>query len=155
MSALHKALRDVCADLERFDANAPSLHFARGVLAGNGQRASKPFRGKDAKQFPEMVAAYQSGDSLNYSAELLGMSPSGFGNLLRRHGHKVRPSKRRGHSQQTLDRSACAAELYGQGKTVREIAAAIGLPKPEMAYRFLAIAGVRPSRHRKHVEQPA
>jgi hypothetical protein len=76
--------------------------------------------------------------------------PGTLRNWIIRAGEKVRPSpKTTKRHPQTIANAERAAQLYQRGLTTREIATAVGLSKPEMIYRLLAIAGVRPTRQRK------
>lgn len=96
----------------------------------------------------EAVARYVAGDSLEQVAQALGTQASTMRNIILRAGHQIRPSSRQIH-QETLKKAEAASQLYRQGKTLREIAASVGVSKPEMIYRLLAIAGVKPNRQRK------
>jgi transposase-like protein len=92
------------------------------------------------------VDMYVAGASLDAAAEINNIPISRCRALILREGRTLRPSNRRGHTQEVLERAKRVAELYKSGWKVREIAAELGLPKPELIYRYLAIAGVRANR---------
>jgi transposase len=92
------------------------------------------------------VADYVAGASLDQAACKAGVSAHSMRGWIIRAGHKVRPSKKARRAA-TVANAERAAQLYQSGAKMAEIAAAIGLRKPEMVYRLLAIAGVRPNRH--------
>jgi len=63
-------------------------------------------------------------------------------------GQPIAGSKPVEHSVETKQRARLVADLYREGRSLDEIAAAAGLKAPEMAYRLLAIEGVVPDRRR-------
>jgi DNA-binding CsgD family transcriptional regulator len=95
------------------------------------------------------VEMYLSGDSLSVAAEHNGLSENRARAIILRSGHKLRRANRKGHSEETLAKAQRAATLYNAGWVNRRIAEELGLPKPEMVYRLLAIAGAKANRHRK------
>jgi Mor family transcriptional regulator len=95
------------------------------------------------------VQEYVDGSSIIQVAERYGVGIHTMKNLILRAGEKVHPVlKRRERMPKTMRDAKIAAELYRKGKTVKEIAAAIGRQDRSggTVYRLLAIAGVRPTR---------
>lgn len=112
--------------------------------------------GVDTRQRPltaeqaAAVADYVGGASLDQASSRAGIAPGTLRKLIVRAGHKVRPGKAgAGRQPATVAAAERAAQMYQSGLKAREIATELGLAKPEMIYRLLAIAGVRPGRHRK------
>lgn len=99
------------------------------------------------QQEKDAVAAYLAGDSIDQASAGHDIAPSRLNYALARMGHSPRPSKRTcRRSAQTVAKASLAGKLYLDGKKLREISAALGLGKPEMVYRYLAVAGVKPHR---------
>ena len=94
------------------------------------------------------VARYVAGDALDLAAASINVSTHTMRRLLQRAGEKPRPSKRK-MSDTMAERSVVAARMYREGRKTKEIAAELGYSKPEMIYRLLALAGVRPCRMRR------
>ena len=92
------------------------------------------------------VAEYVAGSSLNEVAERHGCTTGTLRNWILRGGFLPR-SKGRSHSLEVRQRAARIGALYQQGHSLQHIAAEVGLSKPEMIYRYLAIAGVHPNRN--------
>jgi hypothetical protein len=95
------------------------------------------------------VAEYIAGGSLNLVSAKYGVGTSGLRNWVVRSGKIPRRESTRRTGEKTQAAAKRAADLYRAGKSGREIADALGLSKPEMVYRFLAIAGIKPDRQPK------
>ena len=249
MNALRKALADVCDALEAHDANAPALHFARGVLAvgskagrrpmdmpnaeivaayaegksiggiadqhgvsvptirrvlteqgveirkrGSGQKAGTSLRNE--KRFAEMKAAWDAGQTLTAIGQRFSITRERVRQVFQRHGIDTSPGSRplsaaqkaavadyaagnsvavvaerhgvgekcvmawvrrcgvpvhrrpKRHSPEVLANAQAAAAMYHSGATSAAIAERLGFANPATIYRYLAIAGVSPSRRR-------
>lgn len=103
MNAIENALRMVCDDLERVEPTAPSLHFARGVLAATEARptmlaATPVFHGSRAlfnDKMPEIIADYEGGMTLTEVAEKHGRSYMTIQRRLIESGVTIRPRTRK------------------------------------------------------------
>jgi transposase len=104
-----------------------------------------------------IVADYLSGTSLDLTASKASVSTYVVRRLVARAGHTLRPAKKNARrNPETVAKAERAAQLYATGMKAREIAAELGLCAPEMVYRLLAIAGVKPKRqHAAHPQAEA
>jgi len=117
----------------------------RQLCAVNGIDTS-PNTDLDERQL-QAVEAYMAGDSLELVAQTFEVGTSAVRNWLLKAGHVPRRRSTRRPSPKTKADASKAAQLYRQGVKGVAIAAELGLPHPEMIYRLLAIAGVRPNRN--------
>lgn len=102
------------------------------------------------------VDEYVSGASLIEVAEKHGLATSRMKNLILRSGNKLRPSRRNGgHQPATIQNAERAAQLYTEGRKVREIKDELGISYDAGVYRLLAIAGVSPRIRSKQMESVA
>jgi transposase-like protein len=88
-------------------------------------------------------------DSVEFVAMKHGVHPSTLKNWITKAGYEVRPGPKFAHAHPiTRERSKIAAELYGKGMKVDDIAAHLSLKKGTQVYRLLNFAGV-PRRKQK------
>lgn len=109
MSAVHDALRAVCADLERLEPDAASLHFARGVLAGGAGRRPIPL------DMDAIKAERRDGDTIATIAARHGVSRL---TIQKRLASEPRPIK---------IASAEMIAAYESGKSLTYVAAQFGV----------------------------
>lgn len=93
------------------------------------------------------VAEYMAGDSMNEVAVRYGIGTHALRNWILKAGHVPRKQPSRRDTPEIKQRAKRAARLYQRGMKGSDIAKALGLPKSEMIYRLLAIAGVHPNRN--------
>lgn len=93
------------------------------------------------------VGEYLAGDSLLRIAERRNTHPATVRAWVLASGHSIRPKgfAERRLAPETISNAALAAKLYQSGEPTKLIAAALGVPQPNV-YRLLAIAGVEPNR---------
>ncbi len=105
----------------------------------------------------EWARKYAEGEgSLQFLAERAGVGQHLMRSWVLRAGYEI-ASKPHASSAEVQRRTVIAAELYGQGMRVVDIAKRIGVGKPESVYRYLNIAGVkrdRKGRGRQPVNRP-
>lgn len=124
-----------------------SRERVRQIFAKAGLETSLESKPLTADQ-TAAVARYLAGDSLELAAATAGVNPMTLRGWIVKSGSEPRaPTSRR--KPETLAKAERAAQLYQRGVTMAGIAKELGLSKPEMAYRFLSLAGVKPNRQRR------
>jgi|GEM_PF-5432590 len=96
---------------------------------------------------PEERAAaeeYRNGQSLDFVAAQLNVCAPTARRVIERAGIAIRPSKRGKPIADAIAQPI--AERYLSGAKVTDIATEFGLKKPEQIYRYLAAAGIKPTR---------
>lgn len=101
----------------------------------------------------EAVHRYLAGESLEFAAAAYDVGPSTLRNWIIRSGHIPRPGRPNGHGPEMKRRAAQAARMYRKAEPIKAIAKRLGLQKPEMVYRLLAIDGCKPNRHQRAILQ--
>lgn len=100
---------------------------------------------------PEQAAIleeYRNGANLTTVATKLGASHHVTKSLLTRAGIPIRPaSKLMAARKSRAEFAERIVERYQAGETAADIASAVGLKSPAQIYRYLAIAGVKPTRN--------
>lgn len=136
---LAQALRAVCDDLEKHDPQAPSLHFARGVLAGckgvrvvgvSREQPKRGYRGKYAEHAAGMAADYQAGMTLFDVAQKFGCAPSVVRLLVSAEGVEIRPPGAKHMKRGDTDpRVPQFMAMRAAGATGAEIGRAFGITR--------------------------
>lgn len=123
MSAYHEALRAVCADLERHEPTAPSLHFAKGVLAVGVAQPLSP-SGAPQCDLPEdeIVARFKLGESAPALGREYGVSSETIYRITRVHGIKPGSRRPRGPKAKHAEKFADIVATYEAGKSVLQCA---------------------------------
>ena len=136
------AMRQQGATLEEIGAKyGITRERVRQLFVAHGKHTERPLRPEEIKAVEE----YVNGDSLVEVAERNGYTGTKMRALINKAGYQVRPSpKNFRYHPQTLEKAEKAGKMYRAGHTPAEIAVALDCQPPSI-YRFLAIAGVKPS----------
>lgn len=121
IAAYRSALEAVADDLERFDPAAPSLHFARGLLA-----VATPGKPQRALSGAEVRRAYEAGATLEALAAQFDCSVVTVRARLRAEGVAMRPKGRR-VSPENLEKRKAVAEYYRSGLSIQQCTAKTGV----------------------------
>lgn len=135
-----KAMREAGKTLAEIGATEQlTRERVRQILARSGIAGQRPLSSDEQAA----VAEYVKGDSLCEVAERHNMPGGRLRKLVLRSGQEMRPSRRMGgHAPDTIKRAERAAQLYAEGRKLREIGAELGINYAPGIYRLLAIAGV-------------
>lgn len=133
MSVFIEAMRAVCDDLARFDPNAPSLHFARGLMAAGVRPAGVRRRGpapRYVEHYPAMVEAYKAGQSLLEVSKQFDCSVTVVSAALNQAGIEKRLKGPRGigaiKDQARLD---TIRQMVASGETLAKIGMHLGISR--------------------------
>lgn len=158
MNAISQALTQVCDELERYDPNAPALHFARGLLAAANVSVTAPSpapspviaglthgnRKGMGLTMDNVIADYQAGATLMELGAKYGVSYMTIQRRLVDCGVHIRPRTNK------IERDTPAiAAAYRAGATLTEISAQFGF-SPSTVRQALRAADV-PMRTRGRV----
>ena len=111
-----------------------------GLTKEFAERPPTPF---EVQVFEE----YKAGASIDFVASKLGICSATARSWLVKYGYEIRPSRKRLKQRAERDRLAAQiAERYHAGENTGDIAKAFGFSQPAQIYRYLALAGTKPTR---------
>lgn len=150
MRAEKKSLEEIAATFR------VSRERIRQICIAHGIDHAPPEPHLDERQLRAVQEYLQGSGSLERVAARYNVGAYAFRDWILRAGFVPRePGGARGagskpvqHTAEVKQRAKLVADLYREGRSLDEIAAAAGLAAPEMAYRLLAIEGVEPNRRR-------
>ncbi|WP_329204021.1 helix-turn-helix domain-containing protein [Streptomyces sp. NBC_01435] len=117
-------------------ALAKTYGVSASALAKLLTRLGVPRRGRSTDSLPtaEIVSAYESGATTRYLGSQYGVGADAINKLLRDSGVSLRPT---GSPRAMTDEQVVAArDLHAQGKTYREVAAALGVSHSAVSKRL-------------------
>lgn len=147
-----KAMREAGKTLTEIGlAEQISRERVRQILAADGITGQRPLSPDEHAA----VAEYLAGGSVCEVSERHSMAATKLRKLVLQSGHEMRPSRRNGgHQPDTLKKAERAAQLYAEGRTIRDIQDELNVNYGTGVYRLLAIAGVT-IRLRQHERKAA
>jgi ribosomal protein S13 len=130
------------------DACGVSRERVRQILTKAGIHATGEPKRLTSDELAAVHRYFDEDLSLSGAAHAAGFSEFKMARLIRRAGYEPRKANRR-MKDETAAKAARAADLYKRHVKIVEIAKDLKLRSPELVYRYLAIAGVKPDRQNR------